>query len=40
METEKTPYILQSEMGNTIKEMRDLTVRGDDGVYLGMYSNC
>jgi hypothetical protein len=40
METEKNPYILQSEVGNTIKEMRDKTATGDDGVYLGMYSNC
>jgi len=27
METEKNPYILQSEVGNTMKEMRDKTVQ-------------
>jgi hypothetical protein len=40
METEKTPYILQNEVGNTIMEMRDKMVTGDDGAHLGMYLNC
>jgi hypothetical protein len=40
MEIEKKPLFLQSKVGNAIKKMRDKTAIVDDGVYLGMYSNC
>jgi hypothetical protein len=38
-EDEKGPYIFQSEVERTIKEMRDKKATGDDDV-PGMYSNC
>jgi hypothetical protein len=40
MGMERSPYILQSEVENAVKEVRDKKPIGDDGVYLGMYSNC